>query len=79
MAKSGTRKLSTASLRELEALAAMRDEDIDFSDIPEVLDWSGSKRGLFYQLIKRRPKLDIPALDTALNGRSDVRSRPKDE
>ena len=32
---------------ELEVLAAMSDEMIDTSDIPEALDWSGAVRGLF--------------------------------
>lgn len=37
---------------ELKRLAAMRDEDIDFSDIPEITDWSGAVRGRFYRPIK---------------------------
>jgi uncharacterized protein (DUF4415 family) len=32
----------------LEHLAALPDQEIDTSDIPEVTDWSGAKRGLFY-------------------------------
>lgn len=36
----------TAALAELEAMA---DDMIDLSDIPEVIDWSGAKRGLFYK------------------------------
>ena len=35
--------------QELQALAELPDEDIDFSDIPETLDWSGAKRGVFYR------------------------------
>lgn len=39
----------TAALRaELKALAARSDEQIDTRDIPEVRDWAGAKRGLFY-------------------------------
>ncbi|NBW06831.1 MAG: hypothetical protein EBR82_02260 [Caulobacteraceae bacterium] len=34
---------------ELEALANMRDEDIDYSDIPPVRDWSNAVRGKFYR------------------------------
>jgi len=34
---------------ELEALANMRDEDIDYSDIPPVRDWTGAVRGKFYR------------------------------
>ena len=33
----------------LLALAALPDDTIDTSDIPEVLDWSGAKRGLLYR------------------------------
>ena len=32
---------------DLARLAAMSDDDIDYSDIPEVTDWSNSIRGLF--------------------------------
>lgn len=34
-------------LAELEQLALLSEADIDTSDSPEVLDWSGAKRGLF--------------------------------
>jgi hypothetical protein len=34
---------------ELTALAVQSDDRIDTSDIPEVLDWSGAKRGLFHR------------------------------
>ena len=32
----------------LKQLAALPDEEIDTSDIPEVRDWRGARRGLFY-------------------------------
>lgn len=35
--------------RELSRLAAMSDDEIDTSDIPEVRDWSGAERGRFYR------------------------------
>ena len=35
---------------ELDALNSMPDEEIDFSDIPESLDWSKGIRGAFHQL-----------------------------
>ena len=35
--------------RELQSLAEMPDDEIDFSDIPRTLDWSGAQRGMFYQ------------------------------
>ena len=39
---------------ELDALEALPDDQIDTSDIPETLDWSGARRGLFYQRAKRQ-------------------------
>ena len=33
--------------RDIRAIAAKRDEDIDFSDAPAVLDWSGAEIGKF--------------------------------
>jgi uncharacterized protein (DUF4415 family) len=41
-------KLSPEQYARLERLAAQPDESIDTSDIPEVRDWAGAKRGLFY-------------------------------
>jgi uncharacterized protein (DUF4415 family) len=41
-------KLSSEQLARLERLASLPDEAIDTSDIPEVRDWTGAKRGLFY-------------------------------
>lgn len=46
---------------ELEALAALPDEQIDTRDIPEVRDWSGAKRGLFYRPVKQQLTLRIDA------------------
>ncbi len=40
-------KLSPEQFARLERLAALPDEAIDTSDIPEVRDWAGPKRGLF--------------------------------
>jgi uncharacterized protein (DUF4415 family) len=41
-------KLSPEQHARLERLAALPDEAIDTSDIPEVRVWTGAKRGLFY-------------------------------
>lgn len=35
--------------QELYRLAAMSDDDIDTSDIPEIADWSRAERGKFYR------------------------------
>jgi uncharacterized protein (DUF4415 family) len=46
---------------ELDALTAMPDDEIDTSDIPEVRDWSGAKRGVFYKPVKQQLTLRIDA------------------
>jgi uncharacterized protein (DUF4415 family) len=60
--KKGSSKRSTHRQRaELEALAALPDAAIDTSDAPELLDWSGAKRGLFYRPVKRQLTLRLDA------------------
>ena len=46
---------------QLEALAAMKDEDIDFSDIPEIRDFAGFERGKFFRPIKQPVTLRLDA------------------
>lgn len=45
----------------LAALAALPEGGIDVSDIPEVGDWSGAKRGLFYRPVKQQLTLRLDA------------------
>ncbi len=45
----------------LDALDAMRDEDIDLSDIPEMLDWSNAVRGKFFRPVKQQVTLRLDA------------------
>jgi len=47
------RKLSKAQKKDIAAIAAMKDEDIDFSDIPLKLDWSKAEIGKFYRPPKK--------------------------
>ena len=61
MKKVNSKALSPAHQRIAEKLAAMRDEDIDFSDIPEQLDWKDAKRGVFYKPIKQQLTLRLDA------------------
>ena len=42
-------KLTEKQKRELEALRNMPDDEIDYSDIPPITDWSGFRMGLFYR------------------------------
>src|ERR1700693_5596621 len=47
------RKLTKEQKREARAIAAKKDEDIDFSDVPAVVDWSGAEIGKFYRPTKK--------------------------
>ena len=46
---------------ELEALARLPDDRIDTTDIPEVLDWSNARRGVFYRPVKQQVTLRLDA------------------
>lgn len=50
-------------LKELEALKAMSDEEIDYSDLPATTpdQWRGAERGKFYRPLKRQITLRIDA------------------
>ena len=56
-----TSDLTAAEPAELDALEALPDDQIDTSDIPETLDWSGAKRGLFYRPVKQQITLRLDA------------------
>ena len=47
------RKLTKQQKRDIRAIAAKKDQDIDFSDAPRVLDWSGAEIGKFYRPAKK--------------------------
>ncbi len=59
------RKLTKEQKRDIAAIAAKKDADIDFSDIPEVVDWSGAEVGKFYRPPKKpvTMRLDQDVLD----------------
>jgi uncharacterized protein (DUF4415 family) len=61
MKKAISSDLPEESQRQLAALSAMAEEEIDTSDIPEVTDWSGAKRGLFYRPVKHQLTLRLDA------------------
>lgn len=46
---------------ELATLDAMSDEDIDYSDIPPVRDFSGFQRGVFYRPEKQAVTIRLDA------------------
>ena len=53
--------LTAKQKAELAALDALPDDQIDTSDIPEVLDWSEARRGLFYRPVKQQITLRLDA------------------
>lgn len=57
-------------------LKQMSDKDIDFSDIPEISDFTGFERGKFYHPIKKSVtlRLDAYVQDWFKNHHSDYQS-----
>ena len=53
--------LTEAQRAKLDALEPLPDDQIDTSDIPETLDWSGAKRGVFYRPVKQQITLRLDA------------------
>jgi uncharacterized protein (DUF4415 family) len=54
-------KKGADTARELRDLKAMNDADIDTSDIPEIVDWSGAERGRFYRPVKQLVTIRLDA------------------
>jgi uncharacterized protein (DUF4415 family) len=61
MKKGSSNQLTPAQQAELDALAALPDDKIDTKEMPEVRDWSGARRGLFFRPIKQQLTLRIDA------------------
>jgi uncharacterized protein (DUF4415 family) len=61
MKKGASKPLTSEQRAELTSLAALRDEAIDTSDAPELVDWSGARRGLFYRPVKQQLTLRLDA------------------
>jgi uncharacterized protein (DUF4415 family) len=47
------KKLNRKQKRQISAIAAKKDADIDLTDMPEVLDWSKAEIGKFYRPTKK--------------------------
>lgn len=54
-------ELTPEQRAELQALEGLPEEQVDTSDIPELLDWSDARRGLFYRPVKRQITLRLNA------------------
>jgi uncharacterized protein (DUF4415 family) len=61
MKKDNSKKPTAKQQAELDALAALQDDQIDRREMPEVRDWTGAKRGLFYRPVKQQLTLRIDA------------------
>ena len=54
-------KLTPELLAESQRLAAMPDDTIDLTDMPEKLDWTNAERGKFYRPVKQQLTLRLDA------------------
>ena len=61
MKKRNSDRLTPAQQAEIEALAALPDDHIDTRDMPEVRDWRGARRGVFFRPVKQQLTLRIDA------------------
>lgn len=73
----GTPQLSEAQREQLQKLAAMPDDTIDYSDIPEIADLSGFEVGKFYRPVKETVtiRLDSDVLRWLKQGGKGYQSR----
>ena len=58
-------ELTTEQRAEIDAFAALPEDQIDTSHIPEQRDWSGARRGVFFRSIKQQitSRLDADMID----------------
>ena len=61
MKKATSKTLTPAAKTEMKRLAALPDDKIDTSDIPELREWPGARRGVFYRPIKQQLTLRLDA------------------
>ena len=61
MKKRNSDRLTPAQQAEIEALVALPDDHIDTRDMPEVRDWRGARRGVFFRPVKQQLTLRIDA------------------
>lgn len=61
MKKATSRAPEKEQKADIKALANLPDEKIDTTDIPEILDWSGARRGMLYRPVKQQITLRLDA------------------
>lgn len=57
--KKGNSELTAQQRADLQALEELPDDQIDATDIPEILDWSGAQRSVFYRPVKKQITLRL--------------------
>jgi len=57
----GVPKLTEAQLEDLKRLSERPDDEIDYSDIPEITDFSGFEVGKFYRPVKEAVTVRLDA------------------
>ena len=61
MKRAASKPLTKTQKADLAALRALRDDRIDTSDIPEIVNWGDARRGQFYRPIKKQITLRLDA------------------
>jgi uncharacterized protein (DUF4415 family) len=61
MRKATSSPLTRKQQREMNALRRLPNASIDTTHVPEVTDWSGARRGLFYRPLKQQLTLRLDA------------------
>jgi uncharacterized protein (DUF4415 family) len=61
MKKGRSKRLPPQQQAEIDALAALPDDQIDTTDMPEVRDWSKAQRGVLFRPIKKQLTLRLDA------------------
>ena len=59
--KTASSPLSKGQKEELASIATLTDQRIDTDEVPEVRDWSGARRGVFYRPVKEQLTLRLDA------------------
>ena len=54
-------ELPSGVQKQIQALEELPDDQIDTADVPEILDWSDARRGVFYRPVKQQITLRIDA------------------
>lgn len=61
MRKASSKVLTRRQRAELDALSTLPEAEIDTSEMPEVHDWRGARRGLFYRPVKQQLTIRLDA------------------